>query len=142
MANLDKNIAPTCEYTCDGFNWHLTGGGAPPGYYCPQIADHGVCNIVGEVDFFEPKPIIPGPPMSRLVGSNSAAYQYDASTDSLYFSEGRAEPGYMFFSKISLTELWERFPTIAREVELLKHAKSLSSFSVDIPAVAIAHETK
>ncbi|MCY2985079.1 MAG: hypothetical protein NTY15_15755 [Planctomycetota bacterium] len=40
-----------------------------------------------------------------------------------------------------LAEIGDRFPTIAREVELLKSAKSLSGFSIVIPAVAISHQT-
>jgi len=90
----------------------------------------------------EPEPVNPGGPASRLSGANSAAYQFDPATDSLCFSDGNAEPGYKFLPKIPLAELWERFPSIAREVELLKHAKSLSSFFIEVPAVAIAHETK
>lgn len=142
MVNLDKRLAPTCQYTCDGFEWQLDGGVAPLGYYCPQVYEDGVCSTVGDVAFFEPKPINPGGPASRLAGSNSAAYQYDPASDSLYFSNGQAEPGYMFLSKITLADLWERFPLIAREVELLKNAKSLANFSIEIPAVAKAHESK
>ena len=145
MVKLDKKLGPTCEYTCDGLDWQLTGGWAPPGYYCPQISDHGICTTIGDVAFIEPVPIVPGVPevpASPSIGANSAAYQYHPDTDSLYFSEGHAEPGYRFLSKISLAELWGRFPTIAREVELLKNAKSLSSFSIEIPAVAKAHDTK
>jgi hypothetical protein len=140
VANFDKTIAKTCFYRCTGGQLVLIGGGAPAGYFCPTIV--GSCAIEGETITKEPKPIPPGEARLSFVGSNSAAYEFDFDTDSLYFSEGQAEPGYMFLPKISLSELWKKFPMTAREIELIKHAKSISSFFVEIPAVAIAHETK
>ncbi len=140
MANLDKRLPKTCIYHCEGGFLVLYDGVAPPGYYCPEILEG--CSIEGEVIELEPTPLPPSETSARLVGSNSAAYQYDLVTDTLYFSRGRAEPGYMFLSKISVAELWDRFPSIAREVDLIKHAKSISSFSIEIPAVAIAHKTE
>ena len=67
--------------------------------------------------------------------TNSAEYQFDRATDTLYFSRGRAEKGFSLFTKISMSELQERFPAVAAEVELLKNAKSLASFKVILPAV-------
>ncbi len=137
MAFLDKKLAKTCLYRCTGGQLVLDGGFAPAGYYCPELL--GACAVEGEIIPVEPKLISPGMD-SRFLSPNTAAYEYDANTDCLYFSEGQADPGYMFLSEISVEELWERFPTIAHEVELLKHAKSLADFYMEIPAVAIAHK--
>ena len=140
MANLDKTITKSCFYRCSNGQLVLNGGDAPPGYYCPPIA--GACAIEGEIIPKEPILIPPGEARLSFVGSNSAAYEYDFDSDELYFSTGQAEPGYRFFPKISLSDLWKRFPLIAREVELIKQAKSVTSFSIEIPAVAIAHDKK
>jgi len=142
MKKLDKKLTKSCIYICAGGEWELIGGNAPPGYSCPDLSATGGCAIEGSITTMEPEPVTPGGPASRLVGANSASYQFDPATDSLYFSDGKAEPGYKFLPKIPLAELWDRFPSVAHEVELLKHAKSLSSFFIEIPAVAIAHETK
>ena len=124
-----------CKYLCNGFEWELISGNAPPGFYCPEIA--GVCDEPGEIVLLSPEPIPENNPADpELI--NSAEYQYDAATDSLYFSRGEAEKGYRLLPKIAMSKLWEQFPAVAAEVELLKNAKSLANFTVVVPAARIA----
>ncbi len=141
---------PTCLYQCDGTNWILVGGTAPAGYYCPDIL--GGCSGSGDIVEVDPIPIepIPSPTPIPLPGVafvssqqtlvvNAGEYQFHRATESLYFSNGNAEKGFRLLAKISLSELREKFPAIAAEVDLLKNAKSLASFTVILPAVPIAN---
>jgi len=142
----DDELAATCEYECNGFEWQFVGGTAPDGYYCETVLGGCIESETGETIMVEP---IPNPSAaaasiaslatiaSPLQGAvtNSAEYQFDRATDSLYFSRGRAEKGFSLFTKISMSELRERFPAVAAEVELLKNAKSLASFKVILPAI-------
>ena len=156
-AEEDDVIPPTCEYQCNGGYWVLIGGTAPAGYYCPDIL--GGCSRIGDVVSVDPIPIDPIPdpipidpipdPLSfpgvAVVSSqqtslvNAGEYQFHPATESLYFSNGNAEKGFRLLAKISLSELREKFPAIAAEVDLLKNARSLASFTVILPAVPIAN---
>ena len=142
MKKLDKTLPKTCFYVCVGGEWELIGGTAPPGYSCPDLSAAGGCSVEGATTSEEPELTPPPGPSANSIGANLAVYQFHAGEDALYFSTGKAELGYKFLPKISLAELWGRFPSIARDVEILKNAKTLSGFSIEIPAVAIAHETK
>ena len=133
----ENELARTCEYVCDGTEWVLAGGTAPEGYYCPDVI--GGCDDFGDTAVVQPVPN-PDPPAAFSAStdsqiSNSGVYRFEQGTDTLYFARGRAEKGYGLLSKISMSELRERFPAVAAEVELLKNAKSLSSFNVVVPAV-------
>lgn len=148
-AEEDDVIPPTCVYQCNGTNWVLIGGTAPAGYYCPDIL--GGCSVNGDIVEVDPIPIDPIPdpipfPGVAVVSSqqtlvvNAGEYQFHRATESLYFSNGSAEKGFRLLAKISLSELREKFPAIAAEVDLLKNAKSLASFTVILPAVPIANQ--
>lgn len=146
--NEDDVIPPTCVYRCDGTEWVLIGGTAPAGYYCPEIL--GGCFGLGDIIDVDPIPIDPIPdaipfPGVVVVSSqqtlvvNAGEYQFHRATESLYFSNGSAEKGFRLLAKVSLSELREKFPAIAAEVDLLKNAKSLTSFTVRLPAVPIGN---
>ncbi len=146
MTEEDDVLEPTCEYYCDGYDWVLVDGTAPEGYYCPEI--FGGCIESGETMMVEPQKIPPPPPQavasaSTVIGdaiqdeTHSGEYQFDIATDTLYFSRGSTVKGFRFLAKIPMNELRERFPAVAAEVELLKNAKSLMSFTVEVPAIPI-----
>ena len=146
----DVVLEESCEYVCEGNQWVLVQGTAPPGYYCPDVL--GDCLGEGVTLNVEPDPLPPSPPiplaLASLSGgevnldnaSNAGEYQFDSTTDTLYFSRGIALKGFRFLTKIPLTELRERFPAIAAEVELLKNAKSLIGFAVKVPAIPMAKQ--
>ncbi len=129
-------VAKTCKYVCNGIEWELVSGTAPEGYYCVQIL--GGCDDPGAFAMFPPAPI-PPPAMAspEQEPENSGEYQFDVATDSLYFSRGSAEKGFRILSTISMSELREKFPAIAAEVELMKKAKSLVRFTVTVPAIRL-----
>ena len=142
----EDELAATCEYICDGDEWNFVGGTAPEGYYCESVL--GNCTELEYMESIMVEPIPnPTPPAASIASlataasplqgaaANSAEYQFDRATDTLYFSRGRAEKGFSLVTKISMSELQERFPAVAAEVELLKNAKSLASFKVILPAV-------
>lgn len=149
--NDDVILGLTCKYICDGNDWVLVEGTAPEGYYCPEVL--GGCLEPDETVEVEPRPIepIPDPTPSPGVVSvssqqtlvvNVGEYQFHRATETLYFSNGIAEKGFRFLSKIPMNELREKFPAIATEVELLKNAKSLSRFTVLVPAIPIDNRLK
>lgn len=157
-ANEEDLIPPTCVYRCDGAKWVLIGGTAPPGYFCPEIL--GGCNQFDDIVDVDPIPIDPIPdpipidpipdPLSfpgvAVVSSqqtslvNAGEYQFHPATETLYFSNGNAKNGFRLLAKISVSELREVFPAIAAEVDLLKNARSLASFTVILPAVPIRNQ--
>ena len=143
--NDDVVLAPTCKYVCDGDEWVLIEGTAPPGYYCPDIL--GGCLDIEDTVEVEPIPIESEPGTIGLALRSTAAvdsgeYSYHRATNTLYFSNGAASKGFRLLTKISSTELLERFPVLAAEVELLKNSKSLIGFSVEVPAVPIVKRQK
>jgi hypothetical protein len=142
----DDELAATCEYLCNGVQWEFVGGTAPEGYYCESVFGNCLEGDEGQTMMAEPVPNSPPAFASiasvaatassfQVAKTNSAEYQFDRATDTLYFSRGRAEKGFKLHTKISMSELHEQFPAVAAEVELLKNAKSLASFKVIVPAV-------
>ena len=129
-------VGKTCKYVCNNGQWELVGGSAPPGFHCQSIA--GICDAPGLEAMFPP---VSNPPSANSIEElvNAGEYQFDAASDSLYFSQGNADKGYRLLSIITMSELKELFPTVAAEVESMKNAKSLASFSVKVPAVPITH---
>lgn len=142
---MTDELEKTCEYQCNGLEWDFVGGTAPEGYYCPSVLGGCFESDLGVTIKAEP---VPNPSAASIASlattasplqgavTNSAEYQFDRATDTLYFSRGRAEKGFRLFTKISISELREKFPAVAAEVELLKNAKSLASFKVIVPAIS------
>jgi hypothetical protein len=139
-------VTNSCEYECISGWFVLIGGSAPEGYSCPAVLAQ--CNVEGDTVFGPPAPIsdepIPDDPPASLsltsvetssVEPNSASYTYDFRSEKLYFSSGKADPGFGFFPTLTLEQLTANYPSIAEEVSIMKGMRSLASFKVVLPAL-------
>ncbi len=143
MPDPVDDVPYSCEYECYNGQYVLIGGSAPPGYTCPLIL--GTCSIPGDILFGQPVPIpvpvLDDPPgIAREAGvaatasmeSNSATYTYDGRSGILYFSSGKADKGYGFFSTLTTEQLRSNYPSIAEKVSGMT---SSTSFQMILPAL-------
>ncbi|MEQ1826679.1 MAG: hypothetical protein ABL921_12070 [Pirellula sp.] len=136
---MRDKLGSTCNYVCDGEFWILTGGTAPPGYYCEETM--GLCEEPGDVGSNFPVPIPPGNPTpadppSGPIPDGSALYRYEPKTDEFYFSSaGKSPEKHGFLGKVSMKELKTLFPKIGAEAEKRSTTRMGRGFSIHIPAL-------
>jgi hypothetical protein len=141
-----EEVTNSCEYECISGWYILIGGSAPEGYSCPSLL--GQCNVEGDTVFGPPVPIsdepIPDDPPASLsltavetspIDPNSASYLYHSRSGKLFFSSGKADNGFGFFSSLTLDQLSTFYPSIADDISVLLRVKSLESFKLTLPAL-------